>query len=244
MTSTAHALPLASCIMPTCNRRHFVPRAIRYFQRQQYEPKELIVVDDGDEPVEDLVPNDARIRLIRLAERTRLGTKRNLACKEARGTYILHWDDDDWMADWRITYQVEQIRQLRADICGLRRVLFFDPAAAASWEYIFPGTIKPWVCGASLCYTAAYWRNNPFANIDVGEDTRFIWNDPEARIVMLDDNRWLVALVHASNTSPKAPDASWHPCSLDVIRKLIGEDWHFYASGRGQECTGHGNKSP
>lgn len=125
MTSTAHALPLASCIMPTCNRRHFVPQAIRYFQRQQYEPKELIVVDDGDEPVEDLVPNDARIRLIRLAERTRIGTKRNLACKEARGTYILHWDDDDWMADWRITYQVEQIRQLRADICGLRRGAVF-----------------------------------------------------------------------------------------------------------------------
>lgn len=235
MLCATDTLPLVSCIMPTYNRRLFVPQAIRYFLRQRYEPKELIIVDDGDEPVDDLVPADSRIRLIHLAERTRLGAKRNLACEAASGTYILHWDDDDWMADWRIIYQVKQLRLAKADICGLRRVLFFDPAALKSWEYIFPGTVKPWVYGASLCYTVAYWRDNPFAHVDVGEDTRFIWNDPEARIIMLDDNRWLAALVHAGNTSPKTPDTSWHSCSLTVLRQLIGEEWPFYANGRGTD---------
>jgi glycosyltransferase involved in cell wall biosynthesis len=229
MPCATDTLPLVSCIMPTCNRRRFVSQAIRYFLRQQYEPKELIIVDDGDEPVEDLVPADNRIRLIRLAERTRLGAKRNLACEAARGACILHWDDDDWMADWRITYQVEQLLQLRADICGLRRVLFFNPVVTTAWEYVFPGTIKPWVYGASLCYTAAYWRENRFAHVDVGEDTRFIWNDPDTRIVMLDDNRWLAALIHPGNTSPKRPEEKgWHPYSFAALQDLIGEDWCFY----------------
>jgi glycosyltransferase involved in cell wall biosynthesis len=39
---------LVSCIMPTFNRRAFVPQAIRYFLRQDFEHKELIIVDDGD----------------------------------------------------------------------------------------------------------------------------------------------------------------------------------------------------
>jgi|SRR5271165_6786020 len=46
---------LASCIMPTANRRRFVPQAIRYFLAQDYPSKEPIIVDDGDEAVGDLV---------------------------------------------------------------------------------------------------------------------------------------------------------------------------------------------
>jgi glycosyltransferase involved in cell wall biosynthesis len=38
--------PIASCIIPTANRRRFVPQAIRYFLTQDYPNKELIVVDD------------------------------------------------------------------------------------------------------------------------------------------------------------------------------------------------------
>jgi glycosyltransferase involved in cell wall biosynthesis len=216
--------------MPTWNRRHFLPQAIDYFLRQQYAAKELIIVDDGDEPVHDLVPADDRIRLICLPRRTLVGTKRNLACEQASGKLILHWDDDDWMADWRIGYQVEQLLLAEGDICGLRRVLFFDPGTVTAWEYTFPGTLKPWVYGASLCYTAEYWRINPFPDVNIGEDTRFIWKDPEARVVMLEDNRWLVAIVHGANTSPKQPEpGSWHPYSLMEIKNFIGEDWVFYS---------------
>lgn len=229
MPHTIVSAPLVSCIMPTWNRRRFVPQAIAYFLRQQYAPKELIIVDDSDEPVTDLVPDDDRIRLISLAQRTRIGTKRNLACEVAQGEYIVHWDDDDWMAAWRIGYQVEQLRLRQGDVCGLRQVLFFDPVAAAAWEYVFPGTIKPWVYGASLCYTIAYWRNNPFPAIDIGEDTRFVWSDPEARIVMLANNQWLAALVHAGNISRKETGApSWHPVSFATVRQMIGKDWGFY----------------
>ena len=107
------ASPLVSCIMPTYNRRKFVPRALKYFLRQDYEPRELIIIDDGTDAVQDLIPRDDRIRYIRLAERLTIGAKRNLACDLAKGDIILHWDDDDWMADWRVSYQARAASRRR-----------------------------------------------------------------------------------------------------------------------------------
>ena len=36
---------MVSCIMPTYDRRKFVPQAIKYFLRQDYQNTELIVLD-------------------------------------------------------------------------------------------------------------------------------------------------------------------------------------------------------
>ena len=229
MTATKPAIrPVVSCIMPTYNRRKFVPQAIRYFLRQSYEPKELLIIDDGSDPVNDLVPVDERIRYIRLEEKLTVGAKRNLACDLANGDIIVHWDDDDWMANWRVGYQARGLEE--ADICGLNRVLFFDPVAALAWEYVFPGTLKPWVHGSTLCYTKTFWKRNPFPNITVGEDLRFVWNDPTAKIIA---NRFMAALVHPENASPKKTDDDcWIKFSFSEIKKLIGKDWEFYTGQR------------
>ena len=54
--------PLVSCIMPTYNRRRFVPGAIAQFLRQDYLSSELVILDDGADLVGDLVPADPSIR--------------------------------------------------------------------------------------------------------------------------------------------------------------------------------------
>src|SRR5262249_51867830 len=88
--------PLVSCIMPTLKRRRFVPRAIEYFLRQDHPAKELVILDDGSDPVADLIPEHPAIVYRRLEHRLVLGAKRNMACEMARGEIIAHWDDDDW----------------------------------------------------------------------------------------------------------------------------------------------------
>ena len=65
---------VVSCIMPTADRRRFVPRAIAQFLQQDYANRELIVLDDGAEPVEDLVPDDPRVRYVRA--RTQIARRR------------------------------------------------------------------------------------------------------------------------------------------------------------------------
>src|SRR2546428_3083894 len=162
--------------MPTVDRRRFVPRAIDYFLRQDYSHRELVVVDDGTDAVADLIPADDRIRYVRLATKKNVGAKRNLACEHARGDIIVHWDDDDWMSPHRLSYQIGYLLRQRLDLCGLDSVLFFDPAAARAWEYVYPGGARPWVYGATLCYRKELWRRAPFPEVAVGEDSRFVWS--------------------------------------------------------------------
>ena len=102
--------------MPTFNRRSYLPQAIRCFLRQDYPNLELIVVDDGSDPVRDCVPEDERIRYVRLDGKLKIGAKRNLACGLARGEFIVHWDDDDWYPPHRVSAQVGAlVRAYRED---------------------------------------------------------------------------------------------------------------------------------
>jgi len=224
--------------MPTANRRRFVPRAIKCFLAQDYAEKELVILDDGEDSVEDLVPRDPRLRYLRNARRQPVGTKRNAACAEARGEIIVHWDDDDWSAPWRLSYQVSQLLQNGSDVCGLDRVLFVEPKAARAWEYVYARGSQAWVYGATLCYRKAFWRGNPFADISVGEDSRFVWNAPGARIRALPENGFFVGLVHDANTSPKQMrDSRWQPRALDVVQALMGDEWQVYAGRPAPEAA-------
>jgi ADP-heptose:LPS heptosyltransferase/glycosyltransferase involved in cell wall biosynthesis len=214
-----------SCIMPTADRRSFVPRAIRCFLAQDYTGKELVIVDDGADSVRDLVPDDPRIRYFRLEKNLPVGAKRNFACREAHGEIIVHWDDDDWSAPWRVSYQVAQLREAQADLCGLNRVWFFSAQEKKAWEYNYPSRQKPWVYGASLCYRREFWERHPFPEIRVGEDTRFVWANAKAGVHVLPDPRFFVGLIHDRNTSRKrTADSRYQPRDVADINSLLGED--------------------
>jgi glycosyltransferase involved in cell wall biosynthesis len=212
--------------MPTADRRDFVPRAIRQFLRQDYPPAatELLVIDDGLDRVADLIPPDPRIRYLALDEKRSIGAKRNLACAEARGEIILHWDDDDWMAERRIRVQVEALSGAGAEVSGLPRLYFHQPDTGESWEYACPRRDRIWLAGATLCYTKELWRENPFPDTSVGEDTQFLWTDRPKRLAPLDDPSLYVATLHPGNTSSKRTAVpGWHPAPGDVVLRLLGE---------------------
>jgi glycosyltransferase involved in cell wall biosynthesis len=216
-------LPLISCIMPTYNRRHFVPRAIQYFLRQDYEPKELVIVDDGDDQVANLIPDDARVRYLPLKRRLTVGEKRNLACEQARGEIIAHWDDDDWHAPHRLSYQLEHLTDVQAEVCGLRQMLFLDIATGQTWLYEYPDKQPFWLAGGSLLYTRQYWQRAPFSNISVGEDALFLWSHETRCAVALPDYTFYVGFIHPDNTSLKQPRAPyWSRWSGD-IKAILGQ---------------------
>lgn len=215
--------PLVSCIMPTANRRSFVSQAISSFLQQDYPNKELIIVDDGEELVEDLVPDSSLVRYIHLQERLPIGTKRNIACNEAKGSLIAHWDDDDWYASWRLTYQIEELLHKRADVCGLAYPYFYEPDTQTGWHYQVPDDGIPWVYGATLCYTRSFWYHNPFQPIQIGEDTRFVWSSPTNRVLPLENFTFFLGRIHSSNTSRKrTEDPCWHRVPIKLIHSLFG----------------------
>ncbi len=232
-------LPLVSCIMPTYNRRAFVKRAISYFLHQDYAHKELIIVDDGTDSISDLVPLDGRIHYIRLPEKTTVGAKRNLACEHARGSIIVHWDDDDWYAPHRLHYQAEALLREGTDICGTTTLLYYDAQRGRAWQYVYPGAGQSWVAGGTLCYMRSFWASNRFAHVNVGEDNRFVRDVLSERVTKLPDARFYVGMVHSRNVSPKRTHESyWQPYPVDAIRQLMGTDWNLYHPHRSARRSG------
>ena len=221
-----------SCIMPTADRRQFIPAAIQLFLAQEYADKELVIVDDGTDRVDDIIPRHSQIRYVSLQERLRLGPKRNLACEVARGDVIVHWDDDDWHASWRLRYQVEALENGNFDMCGVDRVLFVNAEANEAWEYVHPSSSVRWVCGATLCYRKSFWTNHRFPEINLGEDSRFVSSARSARIGVLAENRFFIGRIHRANSSPKRPrNARWQRRPITVVQSLVGSDWEEYFGG-------------
>ena len=222
-------LPLVSAIMPTANRRPFVGRAIEYFHRQDYPKKELIVVDDGTDAIDDLIPKDETIVYLRLAPRRTVGAKRNLACERARGEMVIHWDDDDWHSSHRMAYQVESLLKTQRDVCGINNLLFYDQTKGQAWHYIYPANQQFWLSGSTLCYRKAFWASHRFPEIDVGEDARFVWSGSRNQMAVLPDSMFHVGIIHGQNVSPKQTrGVYWKPLPVQTIQELLGEDWLFY----------------
>lgn len=224
-------IPLVSCIMPTADRRLFVPQAIKYFLRQDYAKRELIIVDDGAEAVRDLVPDDESILYIRMDRKASLGAKRNLACEYARGEIIIDWDDDDWYAPHRVSYQVAALLEAGADLCGTNDLLFYDMIKERGWRYVYPSDRKLWLSGSTLCYTRACWAAQRFADVTLCEDVMFVWNPTPKRMIALPDPTFHMGAIHLHNASPKHTEGpNWYPHSIAHLRNLLGEDWKFYQS--------------
>ena len=227
------AEPRVTCIMPTYNRRNYVPQAIRSFLRQDYPNAELLVVDDGSDPVLDLVPRSDRVRYVRLDQKLTIGAKRNLACEKAQGEFIVHWDDDDWYPSWRVRAQVSAMIERGSDLCGSSRVSYYDPASDQAWEYRYPSSKSPWVAGNTLAYRKSFWSRKKFPDIQVGEDSRFVWSSNGRSICDLADPSLCVATVHSQNTSRKNVNGVyWHKQPRDYIDSLLGDDIYFYRMAR------------
>jgi predicted O-methyltransferase YrrM len=216
--------PLVSCVMPTYDRRALVPTAIAGFLRQDRPDAELLVVDDGPKSLADLIPDDPRVRHLRLDRRLSIGAKRNLGCDAARGALIANWDDDDWYAPWRLSCEIAALEESGADVVGLNHLLYLEPAARRAWRYAWPPHGRPWLHDAVLLFTRDLWRRNPFPDTSRGIDCRFLWSPVRKRIKAIPDERFYVGIIHSTNTSPKnTRHGLWSPHPMQAIEALMGD---------------------
>ena len=104
--------PFVSVCTPTYNRRHFIPFLIQNFQAQTY-PKELmewIIIDDGEDSVEDLFKDVECVKYFRYNEKMKLGKKRNLMHEKSKGEILVYMDDDDYYPPDRVNHSVNRLR--------------------------------------------------------------------------------------------------------------------------------------
>ncbi|MDB5145993.1 MAG: glycosyltransferase, partial [Mucilaginibacter sp.] len=211
------------------NRREFIPHAIHYFLRQDYPNKELIIIDDGTDVIRDIVPDIENIRYYYLDNKITLGAKLNMACDYAQGNILINWDDDDWYASRRITYQVKALKNNGTDVCGINNLLYYDLRNHNAHNYIYPANQRVWLLGSSLCYTRSLWDNNRFADINVGMDAYFVWGTTADKVTVLPDSSIAVHMIHDNNVSPKNTEGAWwRNSSVDEIKNIMADDLYRY----------------
>ena len=96
-----------SCIIPTCNRGELLSQAIRSVLAQTREPAEILVVNNGSEPVNLLPELAQRVAVYEIVRFAGAAQARNFGAVMAKGHYLAFLDDDDL---WEVSYlaKVEQ----------------------------------------------------------------------------------------------------------------------------------------
>lgn len=158
MTTT---FPMVSVCTPTFNRRPFVEAMIKCFDHQTYprERMEWVIIDDGTDPIEDLVASHPCVRYFKLDDKISLGKKRNMMHKKARGDIIVYMDDDDYYPPERVSHAVETLLDHKTRKTGVK-------LAGCSEMYIYfkaPQTLMvqfgPYGPNHATAATFAFWKD-------------------------------------------------------------------------------------
>jgi glycosyltransferase involved in cell wall biosynthesis len=198
LKSMAAEPPLVSCVLATTQaRRPFLSQAIKYFQRQTYSPRELIVVDDPGEPPAGLIApvREAapQIRYLQTGAPLTLGSKLNFGIHEARGMIIQKLDDDDY-------YHPEFLRTTVGALLAGKRM--HSIAACTSHLILFAATQelkvrrKAMWSGGTFCFFKELWQECPYRDISLAEDLFFL-KDHKFSLIGIDNPELYCYVRHA-----------------------------------------------
>lgn len=114
--------PLVSVIIPTYNRPTYLREAVASVREQDYEPIELIVVDDCSETPADETLTEvdteslADVTCLRHPTNRGVNAARNTGIDAASGEYLAFLDDDDRWHEQKLRRQVEAFEQAGEDV--------------------------------------------------------------------------------------------------------------------------------
>jgi len=217
--------------MATRDRHDFMPQALRCFLRQSYPNRELVVVDDGETPVEALCRGQSGVRYLRLTQPTNTGTKLNIGIEEALGDVIQKLDDDDF-------YHRDFVRLSEARLP--RRPAPRTMVAWCCFLVLLRGEPRVrhsghgWTAGGTLCFQRALWRRTPFRDVPRRVDAWFLF-DHKPRLLRVCAPEHYILVRHGENTWRQMEgggvDEFFQKCAVHQkrVRELVESgDLHFY----------------
>lgn len=199
--------PLATIIIPVFNGGRFLAAALESCLAQDYDPIEVIVVDDGStDNSAEIAGSYEDVRYLHQSNRGPAAA-RNTGLGEARGRLIAFLDSDDVMLPNKISVQAEHLRVHPETGCVLaRQELVVDPGVAPPRWMMGPQAPDA-VAISMLVLREVFTTVGPFdPSFRVHEDVEWLMRARAAGIGidMLPDVL-LRRRVHGNNLSYQAP---------------------------------------
>lgn len=197
-------MKLVSAIMPTRGRPQMARQALECFLAQKYPKKELVILDDEDEPsFENQWDFPLSVKYARTDRAMNIPQKRNECCRLAQGEIIMHQDSDDWSAAGRMQDQVTRLNQSGLSITGYRSIFFYQMETGLAFRYEHP--FMEYVIGTTMMYLRPWQEKYPFPeNLAIGEDHHIAMIARQlGQSIATHAGGLMVARVHGGNTSTK-----------------------------------------
>jgi len=201
---SAQGKPFVSVCTPTYNRRQFIPQLIKCFQNQTY-PKQLmewIIVDDGEDSVEDLFKGVECVKYFREETKMKLGRKRNYMHEKTKGEIIVYMDDDDYYPPDRVNHAVNRLRAVpRALAAGSSIVYIYFNDLNKIYQF---GPYGPMHATAgTFAFKRELLKQTSYDdNAELAEEKHFLKNYT-VPLVQLDPMKAILVFAHQFNTFDK-----------------------------------------
>jgi glycosyltransferase involved in cell wall biosynthesis len=111
--------PTFTVIVPTYERPELLAETLQSILAQTVEDFECLVVDDAS-PHPAAVPDDPRVRLLRMSENGGEPAARNAGLAAAHGRYVTFVDDDDLYTPDRLAIALEGLQRAPVAVCWRR----------------------------------------------------------------------------------------------------------------------------
>ena len=197
-------LPFVSVCTPTYNRRPFINMMIQCFNNQDYpkEKLEWIILDDGTDPIEDLVKDIPNVNYSKYKYKMKLGEKRNLMHKKCKGDIIVYMDDDDYYPPERISHAVKKLQSDSKVLCAGSSELYIY-FKNINELYQFGPYGKNHATAGTFAFKKKMLENSNYNNnAALAEEKEFL-NGYTVPFIQLDPLKTILVFSHRHNTYNK-----------------------------------------
>ena len=197
-------LPLVSICTPTFNRRPFIPYMIKIFNSQTYPKDKLewIIIDDGTDPIGDLVKDIPQVKYFYVKDKMDLGKKRNFMHSKCSGDYICYMDDDDYYPPDRVEHGIKMLMDNpKYLIAGSS--LMYTYFKHINKIYSFGPYGPNHSTAATFIFKKQLLQQCKFENTAALAEERMFLKEYTIPLLQLDSKKTILVLAHNQNTYDK-----------------------------------------
>lgn len=237
-------IPEISILIPTYNRRKFLPFILRNLKVQQYPHNKLQVVidDDGTEPLldgddyKDFIDaiKPIKLKYIRNKKKCSIGEKRNRLIKNANHNILAMMDDDDLYEPTYLTHSYNVLKSTGVGCVGSDKLIFlYPPYTKEDFYSLDCGDNKKLIHEATMVFHRKWYnKTNGFDGTSRAENAGLINSTKLKTIELTNPYYTMTAICHNKNTINKDKFKreetrldinSWSTEITDFIKNVVGE---------------------